>query len=242
MVAPHNSGIATRSFVRISGSGPCSAAGTVYMDFSRVCGAAAIVAARHRPPQAVMQAQHRRLSNSMDAAFLRKMAAIEDSFAESARVEIGGSEARRARREVSDLRAGARAGGGASARPAAGEGRGVPARKRTSALPARDRSPDGGQRKRLRSHPSEENGKAIAPPQAKAPKTIYIVVGGAGAVSPTPSEEPVGMKGDDARLRMVAAGQPFLLSAESLRRLMDQTNRLLQENQAPVAEGAGLSA
>lgn len=217
MVAPHNSGIATRSFVRISGSGPCSAAGTVYMDFSRVCGAAAIVAARHRPPQAVMQAQHRRLSNSMDAAFLRKMAAIEDSFAESARVEIGGSEARRARREVSDLRAGARAGGGASARPAAGEGRGVPARKRTSALPARDRSPDGGQRKRLRSHPSEENGKAIAPPQAKAPKTIYIVVG---------------MKGDDARLRMVAAGQPFLLSAESLRRLMDQTNRLLQENQA----------
>nr|BDT62233.1 MAG: hypothetical protein [Penaeus semisulcatus majanivirus] len=238
MVAPHNTGIAARAFVRIPGSGSCSAAGTVYKDFSRVCGAAAIVAARYGPPQAVMQAQHRRLSSSMDAAFLRKMAAIEDSLAESAGVEIDGSEVRRARREVPDLRAGARAGGGASARPAS---------MRTSALPARDRSPDGGQRKRLRSQPSEENGEAVAPPQGQGVQDdIHRRGRRRGRARPSGNrrlgaDAERGACGSEGRRRAAEDGRsgapllakrPFLLSAESLRRLLDQRNRLLQENQA----------
>nr|BDT62001.1 MAG: hypothetical protein [Penaeus monodon majanivirus B] len=191
MVASHNIGIAVRSFVKIPGSGSCSAAGTVYKDFSRVCEAAAIVAAQQRPPQVMMQAQHRRFSSSMDAAFIRKIAA----------------------------------------------------NMRTSALPARDRSPEGGQRKRLRSHPSEGNGEADAPPQAKAPKTIRIVVGGTGAVSPAPDRVAARLVAARQVARLVAARRVARLVAARRRRLMNHRNRLLQENQALLQrEGAGLSA
>ncbi|XP_047495007.1 uncharacterized protein LOC125043097 [Penaeus chinensis] len=249
MVAPHNNGRLTRSLVRIPGSGSCRAAGAVYQDFSRVSGVAAMVAAQHPPPQAMMQAQHRNLSSSsMDAAFFRKMTAIEDSLPGGAGVEIGGPEARWARRDAPDVRTGARAGGGASARSAGGGG--VPPSMPTSSQPARDRNPYGTPRKRLRSHPSEGNGEAVVPPQAKAPKVMYMavpVVGGAGAASPAPgrvaaaamlvptlSEGPVGVKGDDERptVRMVAAGRPFVLSGESMKQLLDERNQLVQENQA----------
>ncbi|XP_037778156.1 translation initiation factor IF-2-like [Penaeus monodon] len=96
MVAPHNNGRLTRSLVRIPGSGSCRAAGAVYQDFSRVSGVAAMVAAQHPPPQAMMQAQHRSLSrgsSNMDAAFFRKMAANVGTLPEAAGVEIGGTEA-----------------------------------------------------------------------------------------------------------------------------------------------------
>lgn len=218
MVAPHKRGLVARSFVKIPGSGSCSDAGMVYKDFSLVCDAAAVAAARYRPLPAVLQAQHSRLSSSSaDAAFLRKTAAIVDPLAEGARVRAGA---------------------------------GAPASVRTSALPARDRSSAGGQLKRLRSHPSEGNGEeADAPPRAKAPRVIRIVVGGTGAVSPAPDRVAaavlVPMPSDDARqaVRLVAARRPLLLSVETLRRLMDHRKRFLQQNQTRLQrEGAGPSA
>lgn len=249
MVAPHNNGRLTRSLVRIPGSGSCRAAGAVYQDFSRVSGVAAMVAAQHPPPQAMMQAQHRSLSrgsSNMDAAFFRKMAANVGTLPEAAGVEIGGTEARWARREAADVRSGTPA-GVASRRPA-GVGAAPPSGP-TSAQPAGDPTPYGTQRKRLRPQPSEGNGEAVVPPQAKAPKVVYMavpVVGGAGATSPTPgrlvaaalvptpSEGAVAAEGDDGRpaVRMVAAGRPFVLSGESMKQLLDERNQLLQENQA----------
>lgn len=247
MVAPHNNGRLTRSLVRIPGSGSCRTAGSVYQDFSRVSGVAAMVAAQHPPPQAMMQAQHRSLSRGgSDAAAFRKMAAMSGSAVpEAAGVEIGGSELRWVTREATGARAGGRV--GAPARPA-GVG-GAPPSAPTSPQPAGDRIPLGTHRKRLRTQPSEGGEEAAVPPQAKAPRVMFMavpVVGGAGVISPaaarvpaavrapTPGEGVAAAKVDDGRpaVRMVAAGRPFMLSGESMKQLLDERNQLLQENQA----------
>lgn len=236
MVAPHNNGRLTRSLVRIPGSGSCRTAGSVYQDFSRVSGVAAMVAAQHPPPQAMMQAQHRSLSRGgSDAAAFRKMAAMSGSAVpEAAGVEIGGSELRWVTREATGARAGGRV--GAPARPA-GVG-GAPPNAPTSPQPAGDRIPLGTHRKRLRPQPSEGGEEAAVPPQAKAPRVMFMavpVVGGPAAVrAPTPGEGVAAAKVDDGRpaVRMVAAGRPFMLSGESMKQLLDERNQLLQENQA----------
>ncbi|XP_042881937.1 uncharacterized protein LOC122259312 isoform X3 [Penaeus japonicus] len=231
MVAPHNNGRLTRSLVRIPGSGSCRDAGSAYQDFSRVSAVAAMVAAQHPPPQAMMQPRRPRdWTRFGDAAAFGKTAAGSDSSSSGAvKVEAGGADSRGTERGLAPL----------EDLHAAGHSPGVSADTRRGIGGPPHATGAGSKRPR----PQSAEGDEEAPPRAKTPRVMYItvpVVATAGAAVPVtqdPAARHPGTPSTESPApvlahRMVPAGRPFMLTDTSLKQLMDERNQLLQDNLA----------